>query len=141
MEQNLPAVGAPVEPTVRPRAWLHTVRVCNGDPGELDEALSFAADSFPLGDTGLFESIAAAPLYAPEDFVADVIGLDNMRELCALLVDLDNIEDPQRVPFPAIEDRDWRAHAGKCSRALRMLMRRIVGSGPNDGAKRAPDET
>jgi hypothetical protein len=74
---------------------------------------------------------AWTPLYAPDDFVADVIGLDNMRELCALLVDLDNIEDPERVPFPAIDDRDWRAHARKCSNAIRLLMRRIVGSGPN----------
>ena len=64
MSENSEAVGAPVEPSVRPRAWLHTVRARNGEPGELDEALSFAPDNFPLGDAGLFESIAALPLYA-----------------------------------------------------------------------------
>lgn len=64
------AVGAPVEQPVRPRAYLHTVRVCNGEPGELDEALSFAADSFPLGDAGLFESISVLPLYEKPTCVA-----------------------------------------------------------------------
>lgn len=64
-----------------PRAWLHTVRVCNGDPGELDQALSFAPDSFPLGDAGLFESISAVPLY---DKTAIDAAVAAERERCAL---------------------------------------------------------
>lgn len=63
MPESTQPVAGPFEPSVRPCAYLHKVRVCNGDPGETDEALSFAADSFPLGDAGLFESIAALPLY------------------------------------------------------------------------------
>ena len=46
-----------------PDAYIHKVRVLNGEPGETDYALSFAADSFPLGDAGLFESIDHRPLY------------------------------------------------------------------------------
>ena len=70
--------------------------------------------------------------------MADVLGLDKIRELSALLVDLDNIEDPERVPVPAIEDRDWRAHARKCSNAIRMLMQRLVNEGPNVEVRRGP---
>lgn len=112
-----------VDRSVRPRAWI---RMCSdgGYEGPI-------ADCDKRMDAVRRSSGAWTPLYAPDDFVADVIGLDNMRELCALLVDLDNIEDPERVPFPAIDDRDWRAHARKCSNAIRLLMRRIVGSGPN----------
>ena len=65
MEQNSPAVGAPVEPTVRPVAWLHTVRVVSphANPNEIDHALSFSPSSFPLGATGMFESTGVVPLY------------------------------------------------------------------------------
>ena len=68
----------------RPRAWLHTVRVLNGDAGEQDEALSFDPISFPLGDAGLFESIASHPLYGQEDIDAAVA---EERERCAKLVE------------------------------------------------------
>lgn len=56
----------------QPLAWLHTVRVLNGDPGELDEALSFAPDNFPLGEAGLFESMSVLPLYGPATIDAAV---------------------------------------------------------------------
>ncbi len=117
-EALIPAQG-PVDVNVRPRAWI-------GRPGNcLTVNEQMACVAWPsLG-------IGVTPLYAPEDFVADVVGIDNMRELCALLTDLDNIEDPERTPFPAIEDRDWRAHARKCSNVIRLLMRRIVDTGPN----------
>lgn len=65
MEQNSPAVGAPVEPTVRPVAWLHTVRVVSphANPNKIDLALSFSPSSFPLGATGMFESTGVVSLY------------------------------------------------------------------------------
>lgn len=44
-----------------PAAWLHTVRATDSDRPELDAALSFAPDNFPLA--GMFESIKAVPLY------------------------------------------------------------------------------
>lgn len=112
-----------VDRPVRPRAWMW-------------HYMGQWAVSFDPLDAGTRQ---AYPLYAPDDFVAEVVGLDDLRELAALLVDLDNIEDPERTPFPAIEDRDWRAHAGKCSRALRTLMRKIVGSGPNSQMDQPPN--
>ena len=129
-ETDQPA-GVAVDRGVRPRAWAvdgNCIGASDGGPA-LWRREPTAEDRKMWADCGVQATVT--PLYAPDDFVADVVGLDAMRELCALLVDLDNIEDPERTPFPAIEDRDWRAHAGKCSRALRMLMRRIVGSGPN----------
>ena len=121
-ETLIPAQG-PVDVNVRPRAWIRLCSDCvyEGPIADCDKRMDAVRRS----------SGAWTPLYAPEDFVADVVGIDNLRELAALLVDLDNIEDPERTPVPAIADRDWRAHARKCSNAIRLLMRRIVGSGPN----------
>ena len=94
----------------------------------------------PDGRVGrLVEKTRGKTMTTKADFVADVIGSDSMRELCALLVRLDAIEDPEREPVPAIEDMDHRAHARKCSDALRMLMRRIVGSGPNAQGEAQPE--
>lgn len=70
---------------VRPRAWLHTVRVCNGEPGELDEALSFAPDNFPFGETGLFEAIAVLPLY--DQAAIDAAVAAERERLRALIAD------------------------------------------------------
>ena len=69
----------------QPLAWLHTVRVLNGDPGELDEALSFAPDNFPLGEAGLFESMSVLPLYGPATIDAAVAA---ERERCARICDV-----------------------------------------------------
>ena len=47
-----------------PVAYLHTVRVVSphANPNEIDQALSFSPKSFPLGATGMFESIGVRPL-------------------------------------------------------------------------------
>lgn len=82
--QPAPAVVGQVDSSVRPLAWLHTVRVLNGAPGELDDALSFAQDNFPLGDAGLFERISVLPLYGPAALYAAVAA---ERERCARIVE------------------------------------------------------
>lgn len=82
------AVGAPVERPVRPLAWLHTVRVLNGALGELDEALSFAPDNFPLGEAGLFESLSVLPLYGPAAIDA-AVAAERERWIEAVMAELD----------------------------------------------------
>jgi hypothetical protein len=67
----------------KPAAWLHTVRVLNGDPNETDEALSFAADNFPLGGTGLFEGVSSRPLYDQAVIYAAIAA---ERDRCAQIV-------------------------------------------------------
>lgn len=47
-----------------PVAYLHTVRVVSphANHNEIDQALSFSPKYFPLGATGMFESIGVRPL-------------------------------------------------------------------------------
>ena len=47
-----------------PVAYLHTVRVVSphANPNEIDLALSFSPNVFPLGATGMFESVGVLPL-------------------------------------------------------------------------------
>ena len=95
--ENLPAVGAPVEPTVRPVAYLHTVRVVSphANPNEIDQALSFSERSFPLGETGMFESIGVEPLFdgatlwnacARAGEIERMRGVNSVQEQTAVIV-------------------------------------------------------
>ena len=83
---------------VRPRAWLHMVRVCNGEPGELDEALSFAPDNFPFGETGLFEGIAVLPLY--DQAAIDAAVAAERERLRAMLREAVEVRDGPEWPLP-----------------------------------------
>ena len=101
----------------QPLAWLHTVRVLNGDPGELDEALSFAPDNFPLGEVGLFESMSVLQLYGPATIDAAVAA---ERERCAQLCEdiSDEYQRREGMKYPELKT-DAQEGASKCAAAIR----------------------
>lgn len=58
------AMAEPAAPPPEPVAYLHTVRVVSphANHNKIDQVLSFSSKSFPLGATGMFESIGVRPL-------------------------------------------------------------------------------
>lgn len=69
-------------------AWLHQVVHC--DDGEPDQALSFTPDNFPFGDTGLYRSLGAQPLYLAYAWA----GLDRLQAAAMELIHI--VEGPER---------------------------------------------
>lgn len=60
VQMHLPAIKRLAQGSGEPVAWLHQVTTGDGEP---DQALSFAADSFPLEGVVGYRSLSSVPLY------------------------------------------------------------------------------